>query len=125
MEQPPVIAASKEKFKWLTIIVTTLLFLFIVVAFVSMRIGTIRTMRDTATFLTARHSESELQVRYPSPRLVYTNYADVPDKFRRGLHSTTNCEFHLYTKEGLPYWYFIVAIDRETRIVDYGVVTNY
>jgi hypothetical protein len=111
--------------KWAVRIVVVLAIPLCISIFVDLRMKTIRSMRDTAVFLTERHNESELQAKYRLPHVVYSNYADVPLKFQRGLHAGTNCAFHLYTKEGVPYWYFVAAVNRQSGVVDYGVATNY
>jgi len=111
--------------RWAVGIVLGLAILFCISIFVGSRMKTIRKMRDVTVFLTERHSESELQAQYRLPQLVYSNYADVSPKFQRGLHADTNCVFHVYPKEGVPYWYFVAAVNRQSGVVEYGVATNY
>ncbi len=120
-------SASNSNPLWIRIawIVAILVVVCIVAAPISMRISTVREMQATSGFLDRRPSELELQSQYGQPRKVYPSFAEIPVKFQRGLHVDTNCVFYLYTKEGLPYWYFVAAVDSFSKTVLSGVVTNY
>jgi hypothetical protein len=110
---------------WAWVVLGVALVVFVIFTFIQLRVGTIRSMRDTARFLTQHKSESELVAKYRPSRSVYYDHADMPKTFQRGLHPDTNVEFHVYTREGMPYWYFVAVLDRKSRIIEYGVATNY
>ena len=92
-----------------------------------MHVKTVRHMQATSAFLNTNPSDEELLARLGKPRLIYSNWSDVPTKFQRGLtrDGSTNAVFYLYTHEGMLYWYCIVAIDPISHTVRQGVATNY
>ncbi len=85
-------------------------------------IRTARDMRRAAQFLQAHHTESQLRAAYRMPANAYADYAAVPEYYRRGFSAYTNCEFQVYQREGLPYWFFVAAVSRQPRIIECGVV---
>ncbi len=85
-------------------------------------IRTTRDMRRANQFLQARHTENDLRAAYRVPANAYADYAAVPEYYRRGFSAYTNCEFHVYQREGLPYWFFVAAVNRQSRIIECGVV---
>lgn len=85
-------------------------------------IRTARDMRKADQFLRAGHTESDLRSAYRKPASVYEDYAAVPEYYRRGLSASTNCEFYVYQREGFPYWFFVAAVNRQSRVVECGVV---
>jgi len=111
--------------KWSLLTILVGMALAVAAVFVHMSLRTARAKRSVAEFLADRPSEMDLREKHRMPRQVYSNYSEIPEKFKRGLLPSTNCEFHLYTKEGMPYWYFIAAVDRTSRTVTQGIATNY
>ena len=79
-------------------------------------------MRRADEFLKARHSEGELRAAYRNPANTYRDYSAVPEYYMRGMGLYTNCEYHVYQREGLPYWFFVAAVDRHSRMIAGGVV---
>jgi hypothetical protein len=116
---------SQSVVKWSLLTILVGLALAIAANFVYMSRRTVRAKRSVAEFLASHPSEMDLRAKHRTPRRVYSNYSEIPEKFKRGLLPSTNCEFHLYTKEGMPYWYFIAAVDRTSRTVTQGIATNY
>ena len=111
--------------KWTMLGIIAGLVIIVVYGVAHKRTRTFRAMERASEFLHARHTEGELQAMYGAPKQSYSSWRSVPDKFQRGMVDTADCEYHLYTKEGLPYWYFVAAIDRTTRTIKHGIATNY
>lgn len=99
--------------------------IMMVLCFAFMRINTLRAIEQASQFLSAGPAEGELRAVYGTPSELYASWSEVPGKFQRGIVESADCEYHLYTLEGFPYWYFVVAVDRTTRVIEHGVATNY
>jgi hypothetical protein len=99
-----------------------LFLLFVVTMFLSIWIGTSRKMKQADLFLRGHHNESELRATYRKPTAVYQHYGDVPEYYRNGMDDYTNCDFYIYQREGMPYWFFVAAVNPESRMIEHGVV---
>jgi hypothetical protein len=95
--------------------------------YVDKHFKTVQQMSQTSVLLNRKLIESELLARFGKPQIIYQNWNDVPAKFRRGLSEqvTTNSLFYYYSKEGIPCWYFIVAVDSGDNMIKSGVATKY
>ena len=110
----------RTSLSWVGLVLVILFVLFLFPGYPLIR--TARDMRRADEFLRACHTESDLRAAYRKPANVYENYSTLPEYYRRGFSSFTNCEFYIYQREGFPYWFFVAAVNRQSRIVDYGVV---
>jgi len=110
----------RKSLSWVGLVLVILFVVFLFLGYPLIR--TARDMRRADEFLQARHTESDLQAAYRRPANIYEDLAAVPEYYRRGFSAYTNCEFYVYQREGFPYWFFVAAVDRQSRIVEYGVV---
>ena len=111
---------SRKAISWLA---PLLAISFLVLLFLNITVfSTARKMHSAEKFLQARHTERELQTAYRKPAEVYPDYASVPEYYRRGIAPDMKCEYQVYQRDGFPYWFFVAALNRQTRLIEGGFV---
>ena len=99
----------------------TLFLVLTVGALLSVWIETSRKMKEADLFLQGHHNKRELYATYQKPTVVYQHYRDIPEYYRRGMAPYASCEFYIYQREGMPYWFFVAAVNQESRVIEHGV----
>jgi hypothetical protein len=90
-----------------------------------MAVITFREMRQTQRLIDAGGSFERFVEHYHRPQRQYGSFTELPEKFRRGVDERSNSVYYLFTREGMPYWYFVVGVDPGTSNVVAGAAMHY